>query len=287
MVTAIPFVIFFGSVATAALLFYALWDTIQGRGLGIVRNLSTSFDRAGMRRRPDDWVMTWAAATVVLWMIFVLLMRPPVVVGLIVLPICGVLCAFGAIFALRIRVARRLDKFTQQLELALRLMGSALRVGLGLRQAIAMAVDEMPEPSKSEYARVIAQTNIGISIHDALDDLAERMPSNETRMMARVIRIQSQTGGDLSKVLEQLANTIKERRRMRRKVSTMTAEGRASAIVLVVIPIAIGIVVAAIQPPMRHALLDTMIGHITMVVVVVLELLSILTLRKILKVNFA
>ena len=287
MVGAIPFAIFFGSVATAALLFYALWDTIQGRGLGVVHNLSNAIDRAGVRRRPDDWVVAWAAATVILWMIVVFLLHPSMIAGLIALPLCAAVCGFGAVFALRVQVQRRLDKFTQQLELALRLMGSALRVGLGLRQAIAMAVEEMPEPSKSEYARIIAQTNIGIGIHDALDDLAERMPSNETRMMARVIRIQSQTGGDLSRVLEQLANTIKERRRMRRKVSTMTSEGRASAIVLVVIPVAIGIAISAIQPPMRHALLDTTVGHITMIIVVVLEILSIITLRKILKVNFA
>ena len=57
--------------------------------------------------------------------------------------------------------------------------------------------------------RIIGQTNIGISILDAMDDLAERMLAKETLMMARVMRVQSQTGGDLAKALEQLAATIK------------------------------------------------------------------------------
>ena len=108
-----------------------------------------------------------------------------------------------------VRIARRLDAFITQLELALRLIAGGLRVGLGLRQALTIVIEELPDPARYEFLRVIGQTNIGVSILDAMDDLAERMPSNETLMMARVIRMQSQTGGDLARVLEQLAERSK------------------------------------------------------------------------------
>ncbi len=286
MVTFAPIAILLGSIASAALLFFTFWGSIENRSLRVVKHLSTSIDRAGVRRRPEEWVVLWAGATAVLWMIVVFTIWPGIIFGLILLPVAGAICACGLILALRISLRRRLDRFTQQLELALRLMGSALRVGLGLRQAVAMAVEEMPEPSKSEYRRILGQTNIGVSIYDALDDMAERMPSNEARMMSRVVRIQSQTGGDLSKILEQVANTIKERRRMRRKVSTLTSEGRAGAAVLLGIPIFLGTFLCLTQPQIRHDILFTNAGHITLVVVAVLELCGWLALKRILKVNF-
>jgi len=145
--------------------------------------------------------------------------------------------------------------------------------------------DEMPDPARYEFSRVIGQANIGVGLHDALDDLAERLPQNETLMMSRVIRIQSNTGGDMAKVLEQLANTIKERRRMRRKVSALTAEGRAGAMVLAGLPIFLGGFIIVTQRDLGHGLLFTGAGHIALTIVAVLEVLGVFTLGRILKVN--
>ena len=156
-------------------------------------------------------------------------------------------------------IARRLEQFITQLELALRLIASGIRVGLALRQALTMVTEELADPARHEFLRVIGQTNIGVSVLDALDDLAVRMPTNETLMMARVIRIQSQSGGDLAKVLDQLAATIKDRRQVHRKIGALTAEGRMSALVLMIIPLALGAFILTTQPTMAHALLYT--GH--------------------------
>ena len=140
---------------------------------------------------------------------------------------------------------RRLDAFITQLEPAMRLIGGGLRVGLGLRQALAIVIDELPDPARYEFRRVIGQTNIGVSIYDAIDDLAARMPSHESMMISRVFRVQSETGGDLARILDQLADTIKARRQVQRKTSSLTAEGRMSAWVLMAIPVALGAFIAA------------------------------------------
>lgn len=279
--------IFAGSAVAVALLFYSVWDAIQNRGLSQVKRLSKVIDRAGLRRSPEEWVFTWAGVTVLLWFVVALLLRPTILIGLLLLPLCAVLCAGAEFLMIRIALERRAAKFTQQLELVLRLMSSAVRVGLGLRQAVTLVVQEMPEPSRSEFMRIIGQVNIGISIYDALDDLAVRMPGSETQMLARVVRIQSQSGGDLSRILEQLANTIKERRRMRRKISTLTAEGRAGSAVLVCVPVFIALVVSLFQPRLGQALFGTQPGHITLAIVAVLECLAFFTMRRIMKVKFA
>ncbi len=183
------------------------------------------------------------------------------------------------------RLRARTEAFLGQFETVLRLMASGLRSGLGLQQTLALVSDEMKDPARHEFARIIGQTQIGVSVHDALDDLARRVQTNETLMMARVIRINSQTGGDLGRVLEQLANTIKERRRMRRKVHSLTAEGRMGAIVLGALPVFMGGYILMTQPQMASGLLSTHTGHNVLLVVLCLEVLGVIVLNRILKVN--
>jgi tight adherence protein B len=124
-----------------------------------------------------------------------------------------------------------------------------------------------------------------VSVYDALDNLAKRMPCNETMMMSRAIRIQSQTGGDLSKILEHLAETIKERRRIQRKIAALTAEGRASAGILSGLPPFLAGFISITEPQMGHALLFTMPGHVALGIVCVLESLGVFTLMRMLKVD--
>jgi tight adherence protein B len=137
-----------------------------------------------------------------------LLLKPPLLIVLLMVPVFG-LAGAGLFHSwVQFKIKRRLSTFINQLELGMRLIAGGVRVGLGLRQALTMVTEELPDPSRHEFLRVIGQTNIGVSVLDALDDLAERMPANETLMMARVIRIQSQSGGDLARILEQLLHSL-------------------------------------------------------------------------------
>ncbi|HZZ65728.1 MAG TPA: type II secretion system F family protein, partial [Candidatus Baltobacteraceae bacterium] len=232
MVTFAPLAIFLGAAATAALMFFTFWEFVQTNATESVKKSTTILDRAGFRRKPEEIVITWVVITAALWIVALLFFRPSIIVGLLILPVAAAVAAGIYAGVVRHRLRTRTEAFLNQLETVLRLMGSGLRSGLGLQQTLALVSEEMKDPARYEFARVLGQTNIGVSIHDALDDLADRVQSNETTMMARVIRVNAQTGGDLARVLEQLANTIKERRRMRRKISSLTAEGRIGATIL-------------------------------------------------------
>ena len=280
-----PFAIFLGATATAALIFFSFWESLHGRALEKSRGFISLFDRAGLKRKPEDIVITWITCTAVLWIGAMFLFRPPVILGILFLPAAALLS--GAIYYayLQFRLARRTEAFLNQFETVLRLMASGLRSGLGLQQTLALVSEEMKDPASHEFARVLGQTNIGVSIHDALDDLSERVRIRETLMMARVVRINAQTGGDMARVLEQLANTIKERRRMRRKISSLTAEGRLGAIILAALPICLGGFILLTQPDMSNGLLFTHVGHIVTLIILILELCGIVALNRILKVN--
>jgi tight adherence protein B len=285
MVNIAPLAIFLGAAAAAALTFVAFWDSIHKGVSETFNDWSRLMERGGVRQSTDQMILTWAAAAAIVWLFAALLFRPSPVVGLLMLPITAVIAGGGYLGYIRLRTHQRNEAFVAQLELVLRLMSSALRTGMGLRQSLNMVVEESPEPARYEYTRVIGQANIGVSILDALDDLAARIPRQETLMMARVIRVQSQTGGDLGKILDQLANTIKERRRIKRKIQTLTAEGRVGAIILAALPIFLGLWLAGVQPHLRDMLLHTAIGHGTLLIVLILEALGIFTLTRMLKVR--
>jgi tight adherence protein B len=285
MVTIAPLAIFLGATATAALIFFAFWETLHGRAIAKIKGFADIFDRAGFRAKAEDIVITWITITAALWIGAAFLLRPSIFVGLILLPIAAAISGSLYWTYIQLRLKQRTEAFLNQFETVLRLMASGLRSGLGLQQTLALVSDESKEPARHEFARVLGKTNIGVGIHDALDDLAKRIVAAETLMMARVIRINAQTGGDMGRILEQLANTIKERRRMRRKISSLTAEGRIGAIVLGCIPIFLGSFITLTQADMGHGLLYTNVGHIVLLIIVVLEVCGIITLNRILKVD--
>lgn len=285
MVTFAPLAIFLGAAATAALMFFAFWEALHSGATENVKKWASVLDRAGLRRKPEEIVITWVVVTAAIWIIGLIVIRPSVVVGVLALPVAAVLS--GTVYAgyVQRRLRQRTEAFLDQFEQVLRLMASGLRSGLGLQQTIALVADDAKEPGRYEFGRILGQIQIGVSIYDALDDMAERIQSKETLMMSRVVRINAQTGGDLARVLEQLANTIKERRRMRRKIRSLTAEGRIGALVLALIPICLGTFILTTQPDMAHGLLFTYPGHIVFAIILVLETLGIFTLNRILQVK--
>ncbi|HEY0382357.1 MAG TPA: type II secretion system F family protein [Candidatus Elarobacter sp.] len=192
--------------------------------------------------------------------------------------------ARGGFFA-SMAMRKRNKAFMPQLESALRMISGSLRVGLGLRQSLVIVTEDLGEPAKSEFMRVVARTNLGIGILDALDELAVRMPSSELSMTVRAIRVQAQTGGDLADLLETVADTIKARRTLQRKVQALTAEGRVSAYVILALPIGVGIFLGLTQRRMGHALLFTTIGHASIATVVALEIIATFIIMKMLKVE--
>lgn len=283
--TLVPIAIFLGAAASAALAFYTFWGSLKRDALQRFGKVSANLDTSGLRMKSEDMLITWVTIAAALWIGSLLILRPPFIVGLLLLPAAAAVAALTYHAGVKLRVKRRVEAFLNQFETVLRLMASGLRSGLGLQQTLNLVIDETPDPARYEFTRVVGQTNIGASVYDALDDLALRVKANETLMMARVVRINSQTGGDLARVLEQLANTIKERRRMRRKIQSLTAEGRAGAWVLGALPILLGMFVVTTQPEMSHGLLYTPVGHVVLIIILVLEALGIFTLNRILKVN--
>ncbi|HEY0394715.1 MAG TPA: type II secretion system F family protein [Candidatus Elarobacter sp.] len=283
MVAVLPFAIVLGVVGAMGLVVASFWQRITAWMQPHAEKYRLALEQADVRVRGEEVLLMIAGGGIVMWFLALLALHLSPLMGAAALPVALTLAACIADWTIAHKKRKRLSKFADQLELVLRLMASGLRAGLGLRQALVLVIDELDDPAKTEFMRVVGQANIGQSVHDALESLARRMPSDECAMMVRAIRVQSQTGGNLAKVLEHLAHTIKERRRVYRKMRALTAEGRMTAWVIALLPVIVGVLIVGLNPTMRHALVFTGIGHMVMVFVLLLEGAGIAMLRRIMQ----
>ncbi len=277
-----PLAIGSGIILVTALLGYSYVVEIRR----LIKKYSAAFqkdiDRADLSVKSEDFLMILAAVGAVLWIVTIFLYPLPLVQQLAMLPLVISVVMLGGVYYLRFRGGQRIKGFGDQFEMALRMMSGALRVGLGFRQAIILVTEEVPNPARRELLRVIGRANIGINILDALDEMSRSVPSSETLMFARVVRVQQQTGGDLAKVLEKLAVTIRDRRRVLRKMNALTSQGRMGALIIGGLPVLVGGFVMLTQPDMKEAMLHTVPGWCMLGLALVLEALAAFVLSKIL-----
>lgn len=268
MTSIAPFVVLIGVAGAVAFACVAFWDRLLGWVASHLEPYRKMLERAAIPIKAEELAMMVVAAAIIPWGVLAFLLKPQPFVGVLLLAGTSAVAYVGVQGYVNFKVGRRLATFNNQLEIVLRLITGALRVGLGLRQALITVVSDMPDPARIEFSRVLSQTQIGVSIYDALDQLAERMPSGEIAMMTRAIRIQSGTGGNLGRVLENLAETIKQRRKLSRKIAALTSEAKFTKYIISALPVCVGIFILVFEPDMRQGLVFTLIGRICLGVVI-------------------
>jgi len=160
----------------------------------------------------------------------------------------GLMGALMPYVFLRIRQGSRLHAFDRQLGNVLMQLSGSMRSGYGLLQAVDFVGHEMPPPVGPEFAQVVRDVKLGRSIMAALDDLAERVGSQDLSLIVLAIRIHHETGGNLAEILETVAETIRERVRIKGELRTLTAQQRYSGYVLAALPILMFFVLMLINP---------------------------------------
>ena len=121
---------------------------------------------------------------------------------------------------------------------------------------------ELGDPMGRELRKVVAETRLGRSLHDALADASARINSPDFKWAVLAMQIQSEVGGNLAELLDQVAATMRERLQMKGEVKALTAEGRASAVMLVVMVPGLGLVMAAVNRDYMSPMITTSIGRI-------------------------
>jgi tight adherence protein B len=172
----------------------------------------------------------------------------------------GVLVAmapFGWILFMR---SRRFDQFQERLPEALDLMVSALRAGHSLIAAMGLVARECADPVGSEFRACFDEQNYGLELKAALDNMLQRMPIQDLKIVSTAIMIQKESGGNLAEVLDKTAHVIRERFRLKREVKVHTAQGRLTGLILSLLPVALGTALYFVNPTMMSVLWHRDIG---------------------------
>ncbi len=203
--------------------------------------------------------------------------RGPAVLGLI-FAIIG-----AAIPTLYVIVSRdrRSRKLSEQLPDALDMMARSLRAGHALSGAFELVAREMPDPIRIEFARAYEEQRLGLSLERAVLQMSLRAPSNgDLKLFAVSAIIQRETGGNLAEILEKIGETVRARYRFKGKLRALTAEGRASAVVVGVLPIGMMAFLLTVNPDYVQELFNDPIGHRILGAGTVSWFLGIVWLRK-------
>lgn len=138
---------------------------------------------------------------------------------------------------LNIRATRRRKKMEEQFPVALDVFVRGLRAGHPIAAALDLLTVEMPDPIGSQFGIVVDEVTYGADLRDALEGMADRWDLDDIRMFVVSLSVQSETGGNLAEILENLAKVIRERHSMFLKVRALSSEGRMTSWMLTALPI--------------------------------------------------
>jgi len=168
---------------------------------------------------------------------------------------------------------------------ALTTLAGSLRAGRSLGQAMEALSRELRDPMGRELRKVVAEVRLGRTLQEALADAADRIASDDFRWAVLAMQIQAEVGGNLAELLDQVAATMRERSRMKGEVKALTAEGRASALLLVIMVPALGLVMYMLNPEYMEPLFSTSTGHVMLGISAVMISGGYLWMNKMVKID--
>src|SRR5713226_3490036 len=235
------------SAAVTQMLAKRVEASISGRTFAA--ELQTDLARANLKLTVGEFLIMQVAAAVVIGMLAWLVSG-----ALFVGSIFGAVGWFIPKIWLGRRQAGRLKSFNNQLGDTISLMSNSLRSGLSLVQSMEMISREAEAPISEEFQRVVREIGLGVGPQEALIHLGRRVASDDLELLVIAILVQFEIGGNLSRILDSIAGTIRERVKLQGEIRTMSAQGRMAGWVLSGLPVAIGGLLMLIAPSYMGAL---------------------------------
>jgi len=244
--------------------------------LHLVKKLQSVLDQADIPWSASKVLVNLAGATVVIVLVMAFLQVNPLLILLVAV----------AIFSLPIlymiwQRKRRIRKLVEQLPEVFDLMCQALKAGHSLASAIQLISQQMPDPVAGEFARVFQEQNLGLTVENALLNMTKRVDQMDVRFFVTAVLIQRQTGGDLAEVLEKIGKVIRDRIQLFGVVRALTAEGRLSGWVLLLLPVLVFFGMMVVNPDYAAELTDTDYGRKMLGTAIGMDLMVMAMIKKI------
>jgi tight adherence protein B len=245
------------------------------------RALDSRLEAAGLPLRTAEWMLIHVGTAVGVSLLLLVASRGQfvaMVLGLII----GLILPW---LFLSLAKNRRESQFLAQLPDTLQLLAGSLASGYSLPQAMDSVVRESQPPISVEFNRALIETRLGMLPEDALDGIAARTNSRDFSWIVLAIRIQRDVGGNLAELLSTVAETLRERERLRRQVAALSAEGRLSGLILGALPVVFALYLILVRPEYINPLFTTAQGLFLLIVGIVVLIVGGFWMSKVIKVN--
>lgn len=186
---------------------------------------------------------------------------------------------------LRAREKRRKRRFDRQVLDVVMLLSSCLKGGLSFQQSIEVIVEEMAPPAQQEYGLVLKENKMGKTMDQALENLLNRMYSSDLELVVNSILVAKETGGDLTKVLARLSTTIRDNRKVKENIETLTLQGRLQGVIMSFLPLVFVYWVWQQNPHHFDIMFRSEMGRMLLVAAIILQLLGMILIRRFSSIN--
>lgn len=236
---------------------------------------------AGIKVSPQEFAILWIVVAFILPLLLLMM-------GISLLICLAVALAGSLLPPVWVKWARkkRLEKFQNQLGETLLILSNTIRAGLTFERALLMTAESLPLPISEELLQTGGEIRVGTPIETAMDDLAERMQNEDLRLVTSAVLIQKRVGGNLADIIEIIAGTVKDRVEIKRKIKTLTAQGRFSGQVVGLLPFGLIGILYLTSPDYILPLFYDSLGRMLLVIAVVLEAIGFFIMVKMMNIEY-
>ena len=256
------------------------WQSIGTRDY-IVEKLTLMFYEV----TPNQVLGAMIATSVVPGLIVFILILPQIIPA----SIFGFAIAVGCWFIPKAVVDnmfnRRVTTFTVQMIDGLGLMANGMKSGLSIVQSLGMVRKEMPNPLSQEFDYVLKQQQLGISVEEAFENMAKRLPSEDVGMFVTSVVILKETGGNLAETFETIVATIRERIKLEQKISAMMAQNLAQGAIVFCMPYAMFAMFYFSDPAFLEPMFNEPIGWALIAAALTLQMMGGFMIYKIIQIK--
>ena len=273
----------FLAFCTAALIGYAVVPLVYSRSMILSQKRASVYasklDRVLPRRELQKTIQLYMLAPLFLGAIFYFVFPSEIrFFGVVLGAILGFI--FPGIYTTVLLKTNR-KKFDDQMIDALMIMSSSFRGGLSLIQAMEAVVEEMPDPINQEFATILGENKMGVSLEDALTHFYTRMPSAAVQQTITAVLLARETGGNLPEIFKRIVNVMRERKRIQMQIDTLTLQGKIQGVVMSILPVAFFFVIRSSSPGFYDHMFKSEVGRVLMVYACVAELVGVYLIWKI------
>lgn len=188
-------------------------------------------------------------------------------------------------FIIHRKKIERLKTFDEQINEGIMIISNALKAGYSFLQAVSVVVQETKDPFSKEFRKLLKEMSLGLSIQDSLVNMLTRIDSEDLRLIVNAILIQKDIGGNLSEILDNISITIRDRQKIQNELKTLTAQGKLSGIIIVLIPVFLGLIIYLFNKEYMILLFSTTPGLVMTGSAIISQLMGIIMINKIVKVE--